>query len=262
MCMLAKLAALLHSKIALAIIGATLVAGTGAVVATATGATSRLPQVLYAQNGAHGEGTHTADDHESTKTPGDNQGHEETHGVVASINAAGSSFTLTVKHEADDDQDGTSDEHGTPTANSTPKPTPTTSTLIVKVNADTKFEGMTKSFGDLKVGMQAEVGGATQTDGSFLATKVEASNGNDGDDDEDDHQQADVSGAVATVGATSFTVKGEQGTMTVTVSSATVFGGGVKGLTDLKVGMHVEVAGMKQTNGSIAAQRVYVASGE
>jgi hypothetical protein len=57
--MLAKLAVLLHSKIALAIVGAVFVAGTGAVVATATGATSHLPNAFFAQNGSqHDEGTH------------------------------------------------------------------------------------------------------------------------------------------------------------------------------------------------------------
>jgi Domain of unknown function (DUF5666) len=231
--MFAKLAALLHSKIALAIIGATFVAGTGAVVATATGATSRLPQALFAQNGSqHG-------DDDATKTPGGVGEHQETHGVVASVNSAGSSFTLTVTHEANDDQGGSSDEHGTPTA----KSTPTTSTLVVKVTADTKFERVTKSFADLKAGMEAEVGGAAQSDGSFLAAKVEASNGNDdeNDNDEDDHQQADVTGAMTTV----------------TVSNTTAFEG-VKGIADLKVGMRVEVRGMKQSNSSVAAQHVQV----
>jgi hypothetical protein len=248
--MFAKLAALLHSKIALAIIGATFVAGTGAVVATATGATSRLPQAFFAQNGSH------PGDDDTTKTPGGVGEHQETHGVVASVNSAGSSFTLTVTHEANDNEGGAGDEHGTPTA----KSTPTTSTLVVKVTADTKFEGVTKSFADLKAGMEAEVGGAAQSDGSFLAAKVEASNGNDdeNDNDEDDHQQADVTGAVATVGATSFTIKDEKGAMTtVTVSNTTAFEG-VKGIADLKVGMRVEVRGMKQSNGSVAAQHVQV----
>jgi hypothetical protein len=250
--MLAKLAALLHSKIGIAIVGAVLLAGGGAAVATATGATSHLPLVSFAQNGSHNH-----EDGDATKTPGGVGEHQETHGVVASVNSAGSSFVLTVKHEADDNGD-TGGEHGTPTTTS--KSTPTTSTLTVNVNADTKFEGVTKSFADLKAGMQAEVGGASQADGSFLAAKVEASNGNDAenDNDEDDNQQeADVSGAVATVGASSFTLKDEHGTVTITVSNTTAFDG-VKGITDLKVGMRVEVKGAKQTNGSIAAQRVHV----
>jgi hypothetical protein len=107
--------------------------------------------------------------------------------------------------------------------------------------------------------MEAEVGGEPQADGTFLAAKVEAGNDAENDNDEDDtHPEAVVSGAVATVGATSFSVKDAQGaTTTVTVSNATIFEG-VKGIADLKAGMRVEVSGAKQTNGSIAAQRVHV----
>ena len=65
---------------------------------------------------------------------------------------------------------------------------------------------------------------------------------------------------MVTVGATSFTVKGEHGTVTITVSNTTTFVG-VKGIADLKVGMRVEVKGVKQSDGSIAAQRVQVDDG-
>ncbi|HEY7021347.1 MAG TPA: DUF5666 domain-containing protein [Ktedonobacterales bacterium] len=250
--MLAKLAALLHSKIGIAIVGAVLVAGGGAAVATATGATSHLPLVSFAQDGSHNHG-----DDDATKTPGGIGEHQEVHGVVASVNSAGSSFVLTVKHEADDGHSDSGDEHGTPTTTATSTP----STVTVTVTADTKFEGVTKSFADLKAGMKAEVGGALQSDGSFLAVKVEAGNDAENDNDEDDaHQEAEVSGVVMTVGATSFTLHGEHGTATVTVSNTTTFEG-VKGIADLKVGMHVEVKGTKQSNGSISAQRVQVDDG-
>jgi Domain of unknown function (DUF5666) len=247
--MLAKLSMLLHSKIGIAIVGAVLVAGGGAVVATATGATSHLPLASFVQNGSH---SHEDDD--PTKSPNGVGEHQEIHGVVASVNSAG--FILTVQHEADDDNGDATDEHGTPTTASVPKSTPTTSTLTVMVTADTKFEGVTKSFADLQVGMQAEVGGASQSDGSFLAAKVEASNSNgEHDNDVNDQQQVDVSGAVTAVGASSFTLKDDHGTVTITVSNTTTFDG-VKGITDLKVGMGTEVQGAKQTNGSIAAQHV------
>ncbi len=254
--MLAKLAMLLHSKMGIAIVGAVLVAGGGAAVATATGATSHLPLASFAQDGSHNH-----EDDDATKTSNGVGEHQETHGVVASVNSAGSSFILTVQHEADDDHGDTSDEHGPPTTASTPKSTPTTSTLTVNVTADTKFEGVTKSFADLKAGMQAEVGGASQSSDSFLAAKVEASNGNDAENDDDDtHQEAEVSGSIVTVGATSFTVKGEQNTSTVTVSNTTTFVG-VKGITDLKSGMRVEVKGVKRSDGSIAAQHVQTDDG-
>jgi uncharacterized protein DUF5666 len=245
--MLAKLAALFHSKIGIAIVGAVLLAGGGAAVATATGATAHLPLVSFAQNGSH---KHENDD--ATKTPGGIGEHQEIEGVVASVNSAGPSFVLTVKHEADDGHSDSTDEHGTPTTAATSESTP--STVTVSVTTDTKFEGVTKSFADLKAGMQAEVGGASQADGSFLAAKVEASNGNNADDN---HQAAEASGVVATVGASSFTLKDEHGTVTITVTSTTTFVG-AKGIADLKVGMRVEVKGVKQSNGSIAAQQVQV----
>src|SRR5215468_730046 len=120
--MLAKLTALLHSKIALAIIGATLVAGTGAVVASAATGQSPTDVLAFANRQFLGQstGTHT--------TSGDDEGnacdsqHQQVSGAITHLDATGMSFTLTSKHTAD--EAGTSDEHGTPTA----KPTPTTTT--------------------------------------------------------------------------------------------------------------------------------------
>jgi hypothetical protein len=179
--------------------------------------------------------------------------HEQTHGVVASVNTAGSSFTLTVKHEAD--ESGASDEaHSTPTA----KPAATTFTLTVKVTAQTKFEGVTKTFAELKAGMQAEVGGPPASKGVIVASTV-----NTGSSDQQEGSggsatgATDLSGVVVTPGASSFTVKDEQGTVTITVSSTTTYVG-VKGIADLKAGMRVEVKGTKQSNGSIAAQQITV----
>jgi hypothetical protein len=259
--MFAKLAALLHSKIALAVIGAVFVAGTGAVVATATGATSYLPNALFAQNGGqHAEGTHTSGDENTTKTPGSDKQDQsnEREGKITAIGADGSSFTLTSTHWTSDAQGDGSEDHGTPTVKPTPKSTPTTTSLTVKVTANTKYEDAAKSFADLNVGMWADVSGATQSDGSFLASKVEISGGNDGDNDEDDQQQeSGIVGSIVTVGATSFTVKGEQTTVTVTILNTTTFIG-VKGIAELKAGMHVGVIGAKQANNSITAQRVLV----
>jgi hypothetical protein len=261
--MFAKLAVLLHSKIALAIIGAVFVAGTGAVVATATGATSHLPSAFFAQNGSqHTEGTHNPGSDDATKTPGSDKQDQskEREGKITALDAAGSSFTLTSTHWASQDQGDSGDDHGTPTVKPTPKSTPTTTSLTVKVNADTKYEDAAKSFADLKVGMWTEVSGASQSDGSFLAAKVAISSGNDGDNDEDDQQQeSGIFGSIVTVGATSFTVKGEQSTVTVMVLNTTTFIG-VKGIADLKAGMHVGVIGAKQANNAITAQRVLVLS--
>jgi hypothetical protein len=231
--MLAKLAGLFHSKLALALVGAMLIGGGGAVVAT--GVTSHLTTAFafHAQNGPHAEATHTASDDKQGDQESGDQDHD-LNGSVTSINSAGSSFVLT-----------------------TTKEDKTSSAATVKVNAATKFAGAAKSFGELKVGMRVEADGATQSDGSLLATTVEATNAV-GDDEQ---HLAGASGSVVTVGATSFTVKGMQGTTTITVSSTTVFMGGVRRLADLKAGMHVVAIGAKQSDGSIAAQRVFVLVG-
>jgi hypothetical protein len=182
--------------------------------------------------------------------------HEQTHGVVASVNTAGSSFTLTVKHEAD--ESGESDEeHSTPTA----KPTPTTFTLTIKVTAQTRFEGMTKTFAELKAGMQAEVGGTPESKSVIVASMVNTGSSDQEGSGGSATGTADISGVVVTPGASSFTVKDEQGTVTITVSTTTAFVG-VKGIADLKAGMRVEVKGTKQSNGSIAAQQVIVGHGD
>ena len=85
-CML-KLAALLHNKIGIAIVGAVLLAGGGAAVATATGAHPICPWCPSLTNWPHNHG-----DDDATKTPGGVGEHQETHGVVASVNSAGASF--------------------------------------------------------------------------------------------------------------------------------------------------------------------------
>jgi hypothetical protein len=218
---------------------------------------------------ASAEASQSSQGDESDECDGDQQ---ETHGVVASVSTA--SFTLTVKHEADDESgesgdhssssgsSETSDEHGTPTAHPTAKATPTTTTFTVNVNAQTKFEGVAKSLGELKVGMQAQVGGTPQSKGVILASKV-----NTGTSDQHEGSggsttsTVDISGVVVMPGAASFTVKDEQGTVTIIVSNTTTYVG-VKGIADLKAGMRVEVKGTKQSNGTIAAQQVTVGHGD
>ena len=80
------------------------------------------------------------------------------------------------------------------------------------------------------------------------------SSADDGEgDDHDQQHEGGVYGAIVTIGGSSFTVKGVQNTVTVTVSTTTKFVG-VKGIADLKAGMRVAVLGVKQTDGSIAAQ--------
>jgi len=178
--MLDKLSLLLKSKIVLAAVGATLVAGGGAsVAAAATGAhVPVVSQALHAATGTHdanddhghdAAGTHDAnDDHghdgQATATPGaghdanDNDANDanefEATGSVVSMDASGSSFMLK-------QSDG--------------------STVQVTVSSTTIFDGGLTKLGDLKAGMTVEVKGAKQSDGTVAASRVH------GEDVNEDH---------------------------------------------------------------------------
>jgi uncharacterized protein DUF5666 len=174
--MLDKLALLLKSKIALAAIGATLVAGGGAsVAAAATGAQVPLvSQALHAATGTHdanddkghdgaAQGTPGADndandDHGQDANDNDNDANEhEASGTVSSVDASGSSFVLK-------ESGGTS--------------------VTVKASASTIFDGGLTKLGDLKVGMTVEVKGETQADGTVAASRVHGENVNENQGDD------------------------------------------------------------------------------
>lgn len=133
------------------------------------------------------------------------------------------------------------------------------STRLVTTDAQTEFEGTLHHFADLTTGQQAEVKGAAQADNSILASSVEVENEDqDNNDNEDnDEHEAEGTGTVLSVGADSFILKLDASSVTVTISSATVFDGGLHSLADLKAGMRVEVKGQKQSSGVIAATRVH-----
>jgi hypothetical protein len=255
--MFAKLAVLLHSKIALAIIGGLFVAGTGGVIATA--ATGQTPLTLVANAtrlgsaGAHSDtGDNKQDDHSKDQGKSGQSAHLE--GTITSLGS--STFVLSGLHENDEDNGGqhdANDDHGTPTADATTAAT----SVTVTVNAQTKFEGVAKTFDGLKVGMNVEVQGARQADGSVLASQVESGGADAQNNDERQENEQELSGTVLSVGVDSFTLKTDHGNKTITVSKSTVFDGGLPSLSDLKVGKLVEVKGTLQSNGSIAATRVH-----
>src|SRR5262249_24076499 len=132
--------------------------------------------------------------------------------------------------------------------------------LMVKVSAQTRFEGVTKTFAGLKAGMQAEVGGTPASKGIMVASVVNTGTSDQQEGSGGSSSARDISRVGGTGGAASVTVKDEQGTVTITVSTTTTFTG-VKGIADLKAGMRVVVKGAKQSNGSIAAQQVTVDAG-
>jgi Domain of unknown function (DUF5666) len=228
--MVEKLGLIIKSKIALAAIGATLVAGGGATVAAAaTGA--HVPLIGQTQTSA-GQGHDANDDHgnDANKNQNEDQNEFEAKGAVASVNTGGSSFVLTLSDK---------------------------STVTVTTSDKTVFDGGLTKLGDLKTGAPVEVKGAKQSDGSIAASRV---HGEDAADNENENE-FEATGTVTSIDTTnaSFVLKMADGSsVTVTTSATTEFNGDgpFHSLTDLKTGMTVEVRGAKQSDGSIAATQV------
>lgn len=132
----------------------------------------------------------------------------------------------------------------------------------VKGNSSTVFKDGT--FASLKNGVQVEVKGTQNTDGSLQAQTIEL-------DENEVENEAEIKGVVAgltgTASSFTFTVNGT----TVKGNSATVFsgnngdvsdhgGGGSSTATfaDLKNGANVEVKGTRNTDGSVQAQQIQI----
>jgi len=126
----------------------------------------------------------------------------------------------------------------------------------VSVSKQTQFKDELHGLADLKAGMQVEVKGSAQSDGTFAATSVEAVN--QAPEDKDEHD-GELEGTVAKVEAHSFELKLEDGkTKNITVSDQTEFEDGLHGLADLKAGMQVEAKGSAQSDGTFAATKVEI----
>jgi len=226
--MLDKLGLIIKSKIALAAIGATLVAGGGATVAAAaTGA--HVPLIGQTQSSA-GQGHDANDDrgNDANKNQNADQNEFEAKGSVASVGT--SSFVLTLGDK---------------------------STMTVTTSDKTVFDGGLTKLADLKTGASVEVKGAKQSDGSIAASRV---HGEDAADNENKNE-FEATGTVTSIDSTnaSFVLKMADGSsVTVTTSATTEFNGDgpFHSLTDLKANMTVEVRGAKQSDGSIAATQV------
>ncbi len=90
-----------------------------------------------------------------------------------------------------------------------------------------------------------------------MPASVEGENEDEVNDNNEDAHEIEGTGPVLTVGSNSFVMELSQRQVTVIVSSATDFDGGLHSLADLKVGMQVEIRGTLQSNGAIAASRVH-----
>ncbi len=229
--MLKQLALLIQNKIALAAVGAALVAGGGAAaVAVAHTSTGAQPSAA-----AHATETDSAD--------------AGNHAHTVAIEG-----TITVVT-------GTN-----PVTSITVKPKDGSAAKDIGVNKDTTVNGAhANKLSDLKVGQDVQVQATEQSDKSLLAWKITVQGtpegGSGGNGSGSQNAQA-VHGTVVSVDTaqSSFVLKLDDGsTVTVTVNASTAFDGRAQKLTDLSKGMMVAVHGTKQSNGNILADRVSAA---
>ncbi len=226
--MLAKLALLVHNKVALAAIGVALLGGGSAAAAVAVAhGTISLPGQSAAQ---HSSGT-------PTPKAGDNSAdHDKTslEGVLQAYNAGAGTIVVRGDHDS--------------------------AATTFKVNASTDVVGYKAShLSDLaaSIGQKVQVQATRQSGGSLLATKVTVEGpgtGNGGGSD-----QSTLTGTVVSVNtsAGSFVLRRPDGTkITVTVSAKTEFKGSLGKLSDLKAGQHVTLRGGMQSTGAFAASSV------
>jgi hypothetical protein len=226
--MLSKLAALVQSKVALAVLGAAVVAGGGTaamVVANSHSSTA----------GDHtSAGTHTADS-------GADHGHTVSiEGMLKGYDSGAGTISVLGDHDK--------------------------AATTVCVNSKTEVNGGHASkLSDLTsaVGHKVQVQATKESSGScsLVAWKVtvEGADGDNGDGDNGHNGQKTIDGAVTSVGKGSFTVKLSDGTTeTVTVSAQTRFDGRAHSLADLKSGEKVVVQGTDQGGGVVAATSIEV----
>lgn len=251
--MLAKLAILLQSKVAVAVLGAVIVGSTGATVAAA--ATGHLPLIQ-----SRATATATAEtDH--AKGNGD-QSHDEVSlvGTLKSYDAAKNTITVLGEHDAESNAENTA----TPEATQDAKPEATHTAVVdaapttFKVDSNTKVNGNhATTLADLSkaIGHKVEIQAGKQADGTLLARKVTVQG--PGEQESGDQHNDEVQGAVVSVAADSFVVKGEDGKqVTVRVSAQTKFAGALHSISDLKMGERVDVKGNAQSDGSVVANVV------
>jgi hypothetical protein len=112
-------------------------------------------------------------------------------------------------------------------------------------------------------GMAVEVNGRPQADGSLLAMLVKQRDNDEDDDDDDedddsedeDDAEAKIEGTVSALSGTCPAISFTARNTSVTTTSATRFDDGCSAVRD---GRRVEVRGVRQPNGSIAATRVKI----
>jgi Domain of unknown function (DUF5666) len=231
--MLTRLATLVQSKVALAVLGAALVAGGGTAA------------MVVAHSHSSAAGDHTAaSTHTSSDAEGNHAHSVSIDGTLKGYDSGAGTISVLGQHDK-------------------------TATTIC-VNGKTEVNGAHASkLSDLTaaVGHKVQVQATKQSSGScsLLAWKVTVAgaDGDQGNGDNGQNGQKTIDGAVTSVGSGSFAIKLSDGTTeTVTVSTQTRFDGRVHNLAGLKTGDKVVVQGTDKGGGVFAATSVEVAGAD
>ena len=232
--MLSKLATLVQSKVALAVLGAVLVTGGGAAALAASSHSST-------QGDRSAASTHTP---EASDTGADHGHTVSVEGTLKGYDSGAGTISVVEQHDS--------------------------AATTICVNAKTEVNGAHASkLSDLAaaIGHKVQVQATKESSGScsLLAWKVtvEGADGDNSNGDNGHNGQKTIDGAVTSVGKGSFAVKLSDGTTeTVTVSAQTRFAGRAHDLAGLKTGDKVVVQGTDQGGGVFAATSVEVAGAD
>ena len=129
--------------------------------------------------------------------------------------------------------------------------------VVVKTDGSTQIlnGSTTIPLSQIVIGNRVHVKALIQQDGSMLATQIQLQSDQVGGNRE-------VQGSVTQVNGSSFVVQTESGTATVTTDGSTTFRrrGGSASLSDVQVGVNVEVVGILQADGTVLAKKVTIES--
>ena len=270
--MLAKLTGLLSGKATLTALGIVLVGG--AATATTVAATTGHLGPMQTPHIGGANATHTPDNDNAQGVHAHTISIQGTLASITSCPASVSKLTLTdaqASAEHTEQDDDTAKATKTPGAEATENAAKVDADMkavsgpvVVAVNKDTRVTGadvqnLADLCGHLKDRVEAQ---ATKgANGTFTAWKVTLlGSGQDGTGSNGSGagQEMNLEGTIKAINLTksSFTLTTPTGDVTVTVSANTEFDGNVHALAQAKVGAHVAVHGVKQSNGSVAASRI------
>jgi hypothetical protein len=234
--MLTKLAALVQSKVALAVLGAALVAGGGTAAVVAASSHSSTTGDRNAASTHTPEASDNGADHGHTVAlEGTLKGYDSGAGTISVLGVTDTKAT-TICVDSKTEVNG---EHATKLSD-----------LTAAVGHKVQVQATKPSSGSCALlAWKVTVAGADNSGGT----------GGSGSGQGSGHAQKTMDGAITSVGSGSFVIKlGDGTTATVTVSADTRYAGRAHSLADLKAGDKVVVVGTDQGGGVLAAMTVTV----